>query len=169
MHRTTYVLASFLMAATLVGAADPTTTSPKAPDFEALKKLAGDWHVETKEGFKGTARYQVTSGDSAVIETANPGTANEMVTIYTREGDNVAATHYCPIGNQPHLLSKPATPGNQLHFDFVSGGNMKSVNDEHMHSLTVNFVDDNHVRQEWKSYANGKPTETAVFELTRKS
>ena len=46
---------------------------------------------------------------------------------------------------------------------------MKSDKDMHMHSLTLTFVDDQHVKQEWQSYKDGKPTETTAFTLKRKS
>lgn len=172
MHRTTYTatLASLVMCVTVAIAANTNTATVKGPDFEALKKMAGEWQLDDPKGqMNGTVRYQVTSAGTAVVETMAPGTPHEMVTVYTREGHNVAATHYCGMGNQPHLMSKPAAAANQLYLDFVSGGNMKSVKEPHMHSLTLTFVDDNHVKQEWQSYANGKPGDTTVFNLTRKS
>ena len=172
MHRTTHIATwlSLVMAVTAGAATNSNTAAVKGPDFEALKKMAGQWQMDDPKGeMNGTVKYEVTSAGSAVVETMMAGTPHEMVTIYTRDGDNVAVTHYCAMGNQPHLMSKPATAANQLHFDFVSGGNMKSVKEPHMHSLKFTFLDANHVKQEWQSYANGKPSETTVFTLTRKT
>mgnify|MGYP001567117334 CR=1 FL=1 len=45
-----------------------------------------------------------------------------------------------------HRLGGDAS--NQLHFDFVSGGNMKPLKEPNMRSLTLTFVDDDHVKQE---------------------
>jgi hypothetical protein len=161
-----------LAAMTVAVGADSTTHAVKAADFETLKRMAGEWQLDDPKGtINGTVKYQVTSAGTAVVETVTPGTPppHEMVTVYTRDGESVAATHYCALGNQPHLVSKAGGPPNQMHFDFVSGGNMKSAKDTHMHSLTVTFLDDNHVKQEWQVYVDGKAGEKTVLMLTRRS
>jgi len=161
---------SLAAVATAAMATAPQAEVVKGPDFDALKKMAGEWKLDDPKGqMTGTVRYQVTSAGTAVVETMTPGTPHEMVTVYTRDGDNVAVTHYCAMGNQPHLMSSPVPAANQLHFNFVSAGNLKSVKEPHMHSLTFTFLDANHVKQEWQSYTNGKPGEMTVFTLTRKT
>ena len=157
-----------LLAAMSVAAADANTTSAKGADFETLKKLAGDWQVVDATGkVNGTARYQLTSAGTAVVETMFVGEPHEMVTVFTRDGEDLAVTHYCAGGNQPHLKSKPVTVPNRLEFDFKSAANLKSPQDSHMHSLVVTFVDGDHVKQEWVAYADGKPDHTMTLDLTR--
>lgn len=171
MFRALCIVTALSSAAMTVSiGADSTTHAVKGADFETLKRLAGEWQLEDPKGWmKGTAKYQVTAAGTAVVETLGSGTPHEMVTVYTRDGEKVAATHYCTMGNQPHLVSTAGGPPDQMHFDFVSGANMKSVKDRHMHSLTVTFIDDTHVREEWQPYVDGKPVEKTVLMLTRKS
>jgi len=151
-------------------AADPAASPAKGPDFETLKKLVGEWQVDTgdKSEKNGTIKYQMTSGNSVLLETMFPGTPQEMVDVYTRDKGQLVMTHYCAIGNQPHLQAT-TQEANALKFDFVSAGNLQSVKSPHMHSLKITFVDDNHVKQEWQSYADGKPSGITVFNLKRKS
>jgi hypothetical protein len=151
--------------------ADPAVSAAKGPDFETLKKLVGEWQVEAadKSEMNGTIKYQMTSGNSALLETMFPGTPQEMVDVYTRDKNQLVMTHYCAMGNQPHLRAKPTQGANALKFDFVSAGNLPSVKSPHMHSLKITFEDDNHIKQEWQSYADGKPSGITVFKLTRKS
>lgn len=160
--------AILLLCAASAAATEPVPTS--RPDFESLKRLAGEWQLEDASGkVSGTVVYKVTSAGSAVVETAFPGTQQEMVTVYTREGDRVAVTHYCAAGNQPHMVSKAGAASNQLKFDFVGAGNMKSPNEMHMRNLTVTFLDADHIRQQWQTYADGKLSEHAEFDLKRRS
>jgi hypothetical protein len=50
----------------------------------------------------------------------------------------------------------------------VRGGNMKSINDSHMHSVTYTFVDKDNFKTKWVNYEDGKPAGTVVFEYKRK-
>src|SRR2546425_11638376 len=71
-----------------IGATAPPAGSapPASAALERFKALAGDW-VAAEDGDmvkKGdlVARYAVTAGGSAVVETVFPGRAHEMVTVY---------------------------------------------------------------------------------------
>src|SRR5690348_2757738 len=71
--------------------------------FERLKSLAGDWMGKGPGGQEITMlRFRVTAGGSALEETEFPGTDHEMVTVFHMDGDRLALTHYCHLGNQPH-------------------------------------------------------------------
>jgi hypothetical protein len=169
-HIKRLVLTAVIGLLAAVAMADADDTASTGPDFETLKSLAGEWHAVDSSGkISGTTRYEVTSAGTAVVETMLAGTTEEMMTVYTRDGNALAVTHYCAGGNQPHLVSAPGPAPNQLQFDFKGAGNLKSVEEAHMHSLTLTFIDQNHVKQEWVTYANGKVAETMVFSLTRKT
>src|SRR5690242_17926790 len=94
---------AFAMAVAMTGllainaAADPAASATKGPDFETLKKLVGEWQVETadKSEKNGTIKYRMTSGNSALLETMFPGTPEEMVDVYTRDKGQLVMTHYC--------------------------------------------------------------------------
>jgi hypothetical protein len=144
---------------------------PAATDrFEQFKGLEGEWTGKSEGAHAGEAMkviYHVTSGGSAVTETIGPGSDHEMVTIITKDGDNVSLTHYCMMGNQPHMKAAGTGTGNAVAFKFTNGGNMKSDQETHMHSVTYTFVDKDTLKSEWTLYDKGKPTGTVAFLLTR--
>jgi hypothetical protein len=139
--------------------------------LERFKELAGEWTGKGNHDGKEhdvAVSYKVTSGGSTVVETIAPGTDHEMVTVIHPDGDALALTHYCMLGNQPHMKAKPKAGSNKVAFKFVNASNMKSDKDAHMHSVTFTFVDHDHFKSEWTHYQGGKSTEKAVFEMTRK-
>jgi hypothetical protein len=84
------------------------------------------------------------------------------------DGDALALTHYCMLGNQPHMKATPKAGDSKVAFDFVKATNLKSEKDMHMHSVTFTFVDNDTLRTEWTHYMDGKDSGKAVFELKRK-
>lgn len=158
------------MAALAIGAASVLAyaADTTAARFDKLEALAGDW---TKSGGDGSvaATYRVTAGGSAVLETLHPGAADEMVTIYTVDRGDVVMTHYCAVGNQPHMKAVRGGGANAIDFKFDGGGNIKSPNDGHMHEATFAFKDADHVVSTWQFYKDGKPGEKAEFNLVRKT
>jgi len=141
-----------------------------SPAFERFKQLAGEWvGVSDKpEHAGGGAVFKVTSAGSAVEETMMPGTPYEMINMIHPDGDDIVLTHYCAEGNQPEMKAPSKIEGKDIAFQFVRGGNMKSINDSHMHSVTYTFVDKDTLRTKWVNYENGKPAGTVVFEYKRK-
>lgn len=103
--------------------------------FEKLKALAGS-HTATMtnmNGGKTKLDYRVTANGTAVIETMFVGEPHEMVTVYSLEGSDVRATHFCSGGNQPVMkLNAQKSNANELVFDFVS--------------ITGSVADDNHIK-----------------------
>lgn len=139
-----------------------------AARFEKLKALAGDWTMSGGDG-SVAASYHVTASGSAVVETLFPGTPHEMVTVYTIDKGDVVLTHYCDVGNQPHMEAVRGGDANAIAFKFDGGGNMKSPNDGHMHEATFAFKDADHITSTWQFYKDGKPGEKADFNLVRKT
>jgi hypothetical protein len=141
--------------------------------FAKLKKLAGDWtHKEDKSGKESvTIRYRVISGGTAVEEELLPDSPGAMTSIYHLDNGNLVMTHYCSLGNQPHLRATKASTPSKMEFECVGGGgNMKSENDMHIHHLVFTFQSDNHFTQEWSANKNGKLAGSAdTFEAYRKS
>src|SRR5207249_3172213 len=82
--------------------------SPAKAAFEKMKGLAGTWVASGNDAEMKDAQvvYRVTAGGSAVMETIMPGTDHEMVSLCTLDGDKIVLTHYCVLGNQPHMTSK---------------------------------------------------------------
>ena len=149
-----------LTVATVAGADEKAHAPTKTAGLERLKKLAGTWVAADEKGKptdKIVSVFKVTSGGSAVQETIFPGTGHEMVTVYYRDGADVVLTHYCALGNQPHLKLDLTGPANVLAFKFVGGANINPAKDMHMHEGKITIVDDDHITWQWVGYADGKP------------
>ena len=133
--------------------------------------LAGEWsgkgmHGDTAHEVKVV--YKVTSGGSAVVETIDPDSDHEMITVIHPDGDSLLLTHYCMLGNQPQMRAKPKAGDKKVAFEFVKVTNTKSDKDMYMHDVTFTFVDKDTLRTEWTNYNEGKAAGKATFELKRK-
>ena len=91
-----------------------------------------------------------------------------MLTLYHQDGDALLLTHYCAAGNQPRMICHPGAKPDQFVFEFLDATNMKSLQDHHMHSVTITIIDDHHLRAEWQAYRDGKPLKATRFDLVRK-
>lgn len=144
---------------------------PAAASFDKLKALAGDWiDVDGSMGLKGqvAVSYRVIGGGSSVMETIFPGQKHEMVTVYYRDGNSVALTHYCSAGNQPRMRAQ-VSDGKSMAFEFDGGSNLDPAKDGHMHAGTIEFLGPDRVRAQWIGWDKGKPSAHApVFNLERK-
>ena len=91
-----------------------------------------------------------------------------MVTLYTADGNRVALTHYCSIGNQPHMET-PAVgaDANEFAFGFVSVTNLASSDDMHMHEMTLKIEDADHFSEKWTMHMNGRE-QVETFHFSRK-
>lgn len=152
------------------GWAAPASKSKEASRFERLKGLAGRWETPDadKDGKPDHAVvYRVTAAGSCVEETLFPGTPKEMVTMYTLDGDDLVMTHYCSLGNQPHMKAQPEAKPEAIEFAFASGGNMATSADLHMDALTLTLTDATHLRHVWKLVKDGKPVQDADFSFVK--
>lgn len=75
-------------------------------DFEKMKELAGVWEGKADMG-KGLEQlkvtYELTSAGNAIVERFDAGKPHEMVTVYHDYNGKLTMTHYCSLGNQPHM------------------------------------------------------------------
>ena len=161
-----------LSACAIVGQAQPDKKRPgTSPALERFAQLAGEWVGKGKHGdmeHEIRVVYKVTAGGSAVVETIAPGSDHEMVTVIHPDGDALLLTHYCMLGNQPHMRATPKAGDNKVAFEFIKATNLKSDKDMYMRSATFTFVDKDTLRTEWTHYKDGKESGKAVFELKRK-
>ena len=165
MAQRTWVSGLVLLAIAAVGRADDKggakATAPTThPGLERMKKMAGTWVAAGKDG-KPTDQVisvvRVTAAGSAVHETLFPGQPHEMISIYYRDGADLMMTHYCALGNQPHMKADPNSPPNQLRFLFAGGTNLDPAKDKHMHEGTITFTDDDHIEWSGVCWEGGKP------------
>jgi hypothetical protein len=113
-----------------------------------------------------TVTYETSSNGSVVVETLSPGTPHEMVSVYYDDNGKLSMTHYCAVGNQPHLALEDSS-GNEIDLVFASGTNLDPKKDHYMHDVSFEFKGDNSFVQEWTSFENGKEKEVATFTFTR--
>ena len=161
-----------LSACALIGQAkEDKEGHDKNAALDRFKQLAGEWvgkGMQADMEHEARIVYKVTSGGSAVIETIDPDGPHEMVTVIHADGDALALTHYCMLGNQPHMKATPKAGDDKVAFEFVKASNLKSDKDMHMRSVTFTFVDKDTLKTEWPNYNDGKEAGKAVFELNRK-
>ncbi len=151
-----------------VRAASPSISGKDA--FAALKGLTGEWHGNINEKGKGpevTVVYRVTAAGSAVLETLFPGSDHEMVTVYHLDGGKLVLTHYCAMGNQPHMALDKRSTAEDLVFDFAGGSNVNPRKDLHMHSARIHIESPDALMGEWTAFKDGKEAEVTRFFLAR--
>ncbi len=136
--------------------------------FERLKALKGDWVGKMADGSRATSSFRITAAGSVVVQTLAEGTDREMPTMFHLDGDRLIATHYCAAKNQPRMvLASGQDPAKALKFDFLDATNLKNPEEGHMHRVSFQFIDADHIRQEWTYRVNGKETPEA-FDFVRK-
>lgn len=138
--------------------------------LDRVKSLAGEWESKDEQGnWNVTNIYTVSSNGSAVREVMFPGTSHEMTNMYTMDGPSLVVTHYCAMGNQPKMRCTAAT-ANTIPFEFDTVSNLRSSDEMYMGSLTLVFVDNNTLQQQWKSYKQDvvQKDHCPTFELRRK-
>lgn len=168
MHRITAIAILSLLAAPVAGGEGETSAAQR--QLERLKSLAGTWAGKASHGGGApqdtTVVWKVTGGGSAVMETIDPGTAHEMVSVYHLDGKDLLLTHYCAAGNQPTMRAARSSQPDAIAFAFVRGTNMKPT-DMHMHAVRISFAGADRLDSEWTSWQGGKPAGAVKLELTR--
>jgi hypothetical protein len=162
-----------LLALTLAAACSghPKETASAHTRFEALKKLAGDWVAAGKDG-KPTdtvvSSIRVTAGGNTVQETLFPGTPHEMVTMHYLEGSDLVLTHYCVMGNQPHMRAASGGDSHRIAFEFSGGANIDPKSNDHMHQAELTIVDNDHFRAQRTPCHGGQLGDKEELNLVRK-
>ena len=138
-------------------------------ELKRIKGLAGTWTGEVDHG-RGpepvTLVYRVTGAGSAVVETFNPGSPMEMVTVYHDRNGKLELTHYCMLGNQPHMKLTDSSE-KSVSLALVKESGIKK-NEMHMCALTIEFESADRIKQIWSINMDGQPTKGPAIELTRK-
>ncbi len=139
-------------------------------DFDRMKELVGAWEGKAEMG-KGmeTLRitYELTSAGNAIVERFDAGKPHEMVTVYYDYGGKLTMTHYCSLGNQPHMeLSNPG----EANLMFILSDKMPSLvsmDEMHMHAVTIAVDGKDRITQTWTLYDKGAKKSDVVVKLSR--
>lgn len=136
-----------------------------------MKSLDGEWAAVTDGnhgGGEAKVSYRITSNGTSVMETQFPGTDHEMISMYVLDGEDLHMTHYCAIGNHPHLkLDKKASKPDKLVFQFDGGTNFDPKKDMHIHGVTFSFKGEGEVEADWEGYMGGKPAGNTIFKMKK--
>lgn len=138
--------------------------------FHRIRRLEGTWHAVDAQGRpteQVTSIFRVTANGHAVQEIMFPGTANEMVNMYYRDVEQVRMTHYCAGGNQPTMQLLAGDRPDVVRLVFEDITNMVTADDEHMHEGQYQWLDEDHLKTEWRSFRNGRYLDTMRFEMVR--
>lgn len=160
---------SFRVAAIVLAVALPAaaaeTAGKTSPSWAKMKSLAGEWTGKMGDT-AGTVTYRLVSNGTALMETIDAPDHSQMVTVYHPDGDTLLMTHYCSMGNQPRMRATGLENG-KLDFRYVDASNLKTPDAPRMNRLVIDFVDADHVVNEW-TYRDGAKEQTEKFALTRK-
>ena len=146
-------------------------------DYERLKALSGEWYLVSGErlGVEVEAApgepfmsYSVSSGGHSVIEKLFVGKPNEMTSIYYLDSGMLYMDHYCSLGNQPRMKTRP-TVGDDIDFKLLSVGNMTAKNDLHISSHSVEFDGPNELTVRWGATKDQKPMTGSFYTVERQA
>jgi len=146
---------------------------PAATAFDRMKGLVGEWiDVDGAYGLKNqvAVSYRLTGSGTTLVETLFIGAPHEMMTLYSRDGNDLVLTHYCSGGNQPRMRATSVS-GDVVRFDFDGGTNLDPAKDQHMHSAWIEFISADEIRGEWLGWDGGKPAagHQVKYHLKRKT
>ncbi len=148
--RFTIVLSVCLFATSVIAQDAIIPEHEGSEELQKIKGLAGTWVGEMDHG-KGPQPveivYRVTAAGSAVVETFNPGTPMEMITMYHDQKGKLVMTHYCMLGNQPKMRLVSASD-KKLALDIVKNSGIKE-DEPHMNALTIEFLDADRIQHTW--------------------
>ncbi|HSB33060.1 MAG TPA: hypothetical protein VLG39_01245 [Nitrospirota bacterium] len=139
-------------------------------DFEKMKGLVGVWEGKADMG-KGPEQlkvvYELTSAGTAILERFDAGKPHEMVTVYHDYNGKLSMTHYCSLGNQPHMELRNPGENNLTFVLSEKTPGIASPNETHMHAVTIAFDGKDSITSTWTLYDKGAEKSHVVVKLAR--
>ena len=128
--------------------------------FQKLQALAGDWEGKDDAGKMAKTKFRLVAGNTAVLETLETSGMEEMLTLYSVDGDGIALVHYCPTNNQPHMRAIPTSAAvRELVFSFQSATNLPDPSIGHEQQMVLQFDGPDQIVEHWTWRKKGKDTE----------
>jgi hypothetical protein len=136
-----------------------------ADTFERMKALAGEWEADLPGFGKMSDSIRLVSNGKAIEETLGTQADNE-VSLYTRDGDQILLSHFCALtadGHQVRLETGQLTGlQDRIVFAFRDAMNLHNPAAPHMRQVSMTFTDGGHFSEKWTKTENGKDT---IFEM----
>jgi hypothetical protein len=163
----TFTKAVLATVAMIVPVSTAQAPSPATAAFHKIQALAGAWEGKDAAGNTVKTKFQLVAGDTAVMETLTMSGMEEMLTLYSLDGDGIALVHYCPTNNQPHMRAIPTSAAVQeLAFAFQGATNLPDPSIGHEHKMVLQFKSADRIVEQWTWRKNGKDTEM-IYNFTR--
>jgi hypothetical protein len=158
------ILLASSLALTAVHGADPINARTV---FAKLQTLVGEWEGKTEAGRVLKVSYRLTANNSVLVETWTLGPKRESLTLYHLDNENLIATHYCALGNQPRLQLKEGGSASVFTFEFVSATNLPKPELAHQHRFEMELLQPNSFARSETYMENGAAeTERVVYSRT---
>ena len=163
------VLMSLCTAALPQTGANPSAAGDAQKQFALLKGLAGMWYGAMQASsadvpadalpnkgrpFAAQVRIHVTSLGNAILHEAHdpdvpddPARWSHPITMFYLEGDRLALTHYCDMGNRPRMAAAKPADANTVTFDLVDVSGPKTTG--YMNRIVFTQVDANRHSEDW--------------------
>ena len=110
--------------------------------------------------------YRTIANGSSVVETMLSGNPSEMISVIHQDIDHLRLTHFCAVGNQPHLIATEIGE-NHVTFETDHVANHPDTNSVYMGKATWTFIDEDHIQTQWWSFTNGEQDPPLVFDFER--
>jgi len=167
MKRLIILITLSVLAVGLAPALPSTSQTPAESAMGKLRALAGEWDGRITDGRTVRATFQVISAGASVLQTEQVSGRKETTTVYYLDGDQLMATHYCSVKNQPRFRTSKLEDPNELTFSFVDVTNLGSLTHGHVRGAVITFQDNDHHSQAWTWRENGQEY-TELTHFTRK-
>jgi hypothetical protein len=155
------------LVAVLVPLSIAQTSNNATNTFHKLQALAGEWEGKDDSGGVSKTKFELVAGNTAVLETLTMAGMEEMLTLYSVDGNGIALVHYCPTNNQPRMRAIPASGEvKELVFSFQGATNLPDPSIGHQHKLVLEFTGPDQIVERWTWRKDGKDTEM-VHTFTR--
>ncbi len=139
-------------------------------DFKKMEELVGVWEGKADMG-NGMEQlkviYELTSAGNAIVERFAAGKPHEMVTVYYDYNGKLTMTHYCSLGNQPHMELRNPGENNMTFALSEKNPGLASLNETHMHALTIAIDGKDSITHTWTLYDKGVKKSDVVVKFTR--
>lgn len=142
---------------------------PKVVDsaFKKVMSLQGEWEGTDADGRKVHSSFKSVISATTLIETLSPSGMEEMLSLYSIDGDGIQLAHYCPTNNQPRMRAVPVSANpKELDFQFTGASNLPDISVGHQHRVVIRFEDADHIVESW-TWRQKTQDVPMVFHLTR--
>lgn len=161
MNRLVFIVAMFALGNTAMVVAEERSA------FDSMKQLVGDWQPEGDDRSSLRIVFELTANESVLLESWMRGDRRHSMTVYHLDGDRLMATHYCPQGNQPRMVSDGFKQAKVVEFHYQDATNLVDASHSHQHSLRLDFSAENGTLVRGESYLSNGVEDHSELVLVR--